>query len=310
MLPLNNWRLSLLQPRIKNCYTFLPLLYLSFIQGLGYYTQTSRSTIWWERLYFYESRQLAWMKRRSFRKENFHAHGNIRFQITSRTFTYPKRIRLDTRANTIWTLFLQTWALARPKSNMHYTVHRDFRLFFLSLARTSPNGALVSPKGYYNRWVNTYNFLFNLFFVNSFTQVLANKFFIEEALVFNWEYSYKNYKVFKYVQPFLIFSDMSHGESVHDVIARLLDNNLDFLLVVDLKTHNKLLKHLKSYHVFMVGLTPINYAPWGVSYPVPTFADSYVSQLFFLKFVMRLQMHARGKRYSTQLALRTSSPFY
>ena len=54
---------------------------------------------------------------------------------------------------------------------------------------------------------------------------------------------------------------MSHGESVHDVIARLLDKDLDFLLVVDLKTHNKLLKHLKSYHVFMVGLTPINYAP-------------------------------------------------
>lgn len=140
--------------------------------------------------------------------------------------------------------------------------------------------------------------------MDSFTQVLSNRFFVEEALVFNWEYSYKNYKLFKYVQPFLTFSDMSHGESIHDVIARLLDNDLDFLLVLDLKTHNKLLKHLKGYHVFMVGLTPINYAPWGVSYPVPTFSDSYAAQFFFLKFVLRLQMHARGERYLQQLNLK------
>ena len=168
---------------------------------------------------------------------------------------------------------------------------------------------LVNPRGYYNRWISTYNFIFNLFFVDSFAQVLSNRFFIEEALVFNWEYSYKNYKVFKYVQPFLIFSDTSHGESVHDVIARLLDNNLDFLIVVDLKTHNKLLKHLKSYHVFMVGLTPINYSPWSVAYPVPTFSDSYAAQFFFLKFVLRLQAQSRNEKYLRQLNLRKEYTF-
>lgn len=274
---------------------------------MGPYAQMACMYIWWNKLNFNESRRLAWLKNRSFRKENLHLYGSRRVQITSRAPIFPKRIHAGPHSKDLWVLFLQTWALARPKSNAHYNVHRDFRLFFLSLARTSPSGALVNPKGYYNRWVNTYNFLFNLFFVNSFTQVLTNKFFIEEALIFNWEYSYKNYKLFKYVQPFLTFSDMSHGESVHDVIARLLDKDLDFLLVVDLKTHNKLLKHLKSYHVFMVGLTPINYAPWGVSYPVPTFADSYASQLHFLKFIMRLQMHAKGESHANQWGLRKLS---
>ena len=90
---------------------------------------------------------------------------------------------------------------------------------------------------------------------------MGSRFFVEEALVFNWHYSYKNYRLYKFVQPFVMFSDTPHGEFIHDVVARLLTQNLDFLVVLDLRSHDKLLKYLKRYHVFMVGLTPINYSP-------------------------------------------------
>ena len=97
--------------------------------------------------------------------------------------------------------------------------------------------------------------------MDSFAQVLGSRFFIEESLVFNWQYSYKNYKLYKFVQPFILFSDTSHGEFIHDVVAKLLNQNLDFLIIIDLKSHDKLLKYLKRYHIFMIGLTPINYSP-------------------------------------------------
>ena len=90
---------------------------------------------------------------------------------------------------------------------------------------------------------------------------MGNKLFLEETLVFNWHYSFKDYKIYRFVQPFLMFSDMPHGEFVHDVLTTLLDQQLDFMIIIDLQTHRKLLRYLKNYHVFMIGLTPVNYSP-------------------------------------------------
>ena len=214
--------------------------------------------------------------------------------------TVPSSIKIKSH-DSLWYLFLQTWALTRPKGNIHYSVERDFRLFFLALAKKSTQSSLVNPRGYYNRWVSSYNFMFNLFFVDSFTQLMGSRFFVEEALVFNWHYSYKNYRLYKFVQPFIMFSDTPHGEFIHDVVARLLSQNLDFLVVVDLRSHDKLLKYLKRYNVFMVGLTPINYSPWAVSYPIPSFSDSYLSQYYFLRFILKLQSSARVESYARNL---------
>ena len=189
----------------------------------------------------------------------------------------------------------------RPKGNFHYSVHRDFRLFCMTPADKAGQNTLVNPRGYFQRWVASYNFLFNLFFVESFVQLMGNKLFLEETLVFNWHYSFKDYKIFRFVQPFLMFSDMPHGEFVHDVLTTLLDQQLDFMIIIDLQTHRKLLRYLKNYHVFMIGLTPINYSPWTVSYPIPTFADSHLSQFLFLKFILKLYSHAKSCSHKNKL---------
>lgn len=304
MVQSNKWQLKFYQLYSPKRNVFSTTLYLVLLNYLFFHTQTLKSSLVWNKLNFFKLRQLAWLDKRVFRKEKNYFSTLPKFLVTERQVTTPKRINIQSRFQNLWFLFLQTWALTRSKSNLHYTTHRDFRLFFLSLSRNAPTNGLVNPRGYYNRWITTYNLLFNLFFVDSFTQVLCSKIFIEEALVFNWEYSYRNYKLFKYVQPFLMFSDLSHGESVHDVIARLLDNQIDFVLVLDFKSHNKFLKHLQSYHVFMIGLTPINYSPWSVSYPIPTFSDSPTAQLLFLKFLLRLQLNARNERYTNQFQLR------
>lgn len=303
MLQQKNWQIVSHQSHFSKP-TNLPItLYLVLLHYLFFHFQTLKPFLAWNKVNLFKTRQLAWLDKRIFRKEKNYFSIPPKFAITERHTSTPKRISLERRSHYLWFFFLQTWALIRPKANVHYTTHRDFRLFFLSLSRNAPVNGLVNPRGYYNRWVSTYNLLFNLFFVESFTQVLSSKLFIEEALVFNWEYSYRNYKLFKYVQPFLTLSDLSHGESVHDVISRLLDNQIDFLIILDFKSHNKLLKHLRSYHLFMIGLTPINYSPWSVSYPIPTFSDSYTSQLFFLKYLLRLQLYTRNERYANQFQL-------
>ena len=252
----------------------------------------------------YETRRVLWFKKRLFSRSKYEFQPELRFNklLNSTNPVIPVSVKLRSH-DALWHLFLQTWALTRPKGNVHYSVERDFRLFFLALAKKSTRSSLVNPRGYYNRWISSYNFVFNLFFVDSFTQLIGSRFFIEEALVFNWHYSYKNYRLFKFVQPFIMFSDTPHGEFIHDVVARLLSQNLDFLVVVDLRSHDKLLKYLKRYNAFMVGLTPINYSPWSVSYPIPAFSDSYLTQYYFLRFILKLQVSARVESYARSFTI-------
>ena len=282
---------------------FYPLLYLLLIKRLGSYPSFSPSSIFWNQIYIYETRRIRWLKKRLFSRSRYEFQPALRFSklLDHTTPTVPVSLKLKSH-NVLWHLFLQTWALTRPKGNIHYSVEKDFRLFFLALAKKSPQSSLVNPRGYYNRWINSYNFVFNLFFVDSFAQLMGSRFFIEEALVFNWHYSYKNYRLYKFVQPFIMFSDTPHGEFIHDVVARLLTQNVDFLIVVDLRSHDKLLKYLKRYHAFMVGLTPINYSPWTVSYPIPAFSDSHLTQYYFLRFILKLQVSARVESYSRRYA--------
>ena len=299
-----HWNLDITRLPNAGRKSFVPLLYLLLLKRLKTYSSSFPAPVFWLQLQTSETRRVGWMQKRIFRRARFELNPNIRFAESTYHKTRPLVSRLEHHSEKkLWRLFLQTWSIMRPKGNIHYAIERDFRLFFLSLNKKSMNSSLVNPRGYYNRWVNSYNFIFNLFFVESYVQLMGSRFFIEEALVFNWQYSYKNYRLYKFVQPFIMFSDIAHGEFIHDVVARLLYQNLDFLIVLDLKSHDKLLKYLKRYHVFMLGLTPINYSPWVVSYPIPAFSDSYLIQYYFLRFTLKLQMSARTESYNRKVSL-------
>lgn len=134
-------------------------------------------------------------------------------------------------------------------------------------------------------------------------QLLSNKSFVEESLVFNWHYSIKNYKLFKFIQPFFIFKDAVHGAIVHTSVFVMFLQRLDFAVVVDLNNHFKLLRYLQRYSLYTVGLVPTNYSPWVVSYPIPYFSDSSLSQLYFLKWVLHIDSSVRSAKHLETLTL-------
>ena len=192
----------------------------------------------------------------------------------------------------------------RSKGFERFFVHREFKLFFLTSTGNSDSKCIVNSRGYFRRWVDSYNFIFNLFFVESHSQLMGSKLFLEEALAFNWQGDKKHYKIYKYTQPYLMFSDMSHGVIVHQVVDTLVSQNFDFFIVADIKTHRRLLGYMKARNLFLIGLIPVNYSPWLVSYPIPAFADSHLVQFIFLKFVMRLHLHAKALNHSKLFNLR------
>ena len=197
-------------------------------------------------------------------------------------------------------LFSQFWQLSRPKSNSYAWTHRDFRHMGLKgvphPSRT--DDLLVNASYFFSRWSDTHNLLFNLLYAAPIVQLLANKSMLEETLVFNWQYSIRDYKLFKFTQPFFAVQDGLHGESIHKSMHQLLRQRLDFAIIADLQNHLVLTNYFQRYNIVTVGLVPTSYSPWRVSFPVPSISDSNLVQLFFTKWVIAISASARTVRTS------------
>ena len=203
----------------------------------------------------------------------------------------------------LWNAFISFWESSRPKGNLQYCTNRDFRLLFLSHSSDNRTTPVVSARKYFSRWIDANNLLFNLFYVGASVQMLSNKLFMEETLIFNWRYCLRNYKMFKYVQPYFIFKDFTHGGYVHSAMMMIFMQRLDFCIILDMSNHKKLGGYLKSYNFYTVGLLPINYSPWDVSYPIPSFSDSKISQFYFLKWLFLIRSKSEAKKYSDQISM-------
>ena len=142
-----------------------------------------------------------------------------------------------------------------------YKTHRDFKLFFLSAASNKPFRNVVSAHHYFHKWLDSYNFLFSLFLSNPSIQMFSHKFFIEESLILNWTLGVKNYKLFKYVQPFFTLADLSHGSFVHSALSMMLSQYLDMAIVTDIKNHSKTIFHIQRSSLPTTALVPISYSP-------------------------------------------------
>lgn len=144
--------------------------------------------------------------------------------------------------------------------------------------------------------------MFNLLYVTPRVQLFSNKLFIEETLVFNWYYSKKNYKLFRYTQPFYMFKDLDHGETTHSLMFFTAVKQLDCGIIVDLKTHLKGLGYLTKQSIYTIGLIPISSKPWQVSYPIPAYSNSRLMQFYFLRLLFVIKSSANFNRYENLIS--------
>ena len=94
-----------------------------------------------------------------------------------------------------------------------------------------------------------------------------------------------------------MLKDLPHGAYIHKALNNMLATDPDFLLISDLKNHEKVLTYLRKRNIYIIGLLPSNYNPWVVSYPIPTFSDSYLVQYYFLRWILSLQSETLQNSY-------------
>ncbi len=303
MLRQNYWKIKSPAKLRSPISHFTFLLYLRSLNAINRVVQPStlENSILWNLLFKVKVQGIGWTTRGGGDRYRDVSRKNVKLHKPKLSQRNPNLKLVFNQQDSLWSLFTQNWATFRPKSNVIYSTNRDFRLFFLAGSPEKSFSAVISSRRYFLRWVDSYNFLFNLFYVESNSQLLTNKIFIEESLAFNWHLSYRNYKLFRLVQPFFLFKDATHGASIHKSVFLVFLQKLDFTILVDIKNHEKLLQYLQRYGMFIISLVPINYSPWKVSYPIPTFSDSSVSQYYFLRWLFFIKGSADSTRFTRLL---------
>jgi len=283
--------------------------YLVLLQSSNWssYCSTLNYKIAWGLLRSIEYKKVGWSRGGLNQRYSSPSEGSRIFTGANSKHAATSAIAKFATSRFLWSAFLNSWGSTRPKSNLHYHTNRDFQLMFLSHSTDDLAVSVISARKYFARWVDAYNLLFNIFYSDASIQMMSNRLFIEESLVFNWQYSSRNYKIFKYTQPYFMFKDFTHGGFVRSAVFSIFLQNIDLGIIVDMNNHKILRGHLRRYGLYMVGLVPINYSPWKVSYPIPAFSDSQLSQFYFIKWLFFIRGRAENHKYQNLIGLWNSS---
>lgn len=193
--------------------------------------------------------------------------------------------------------FKEYWVLQQSRPDVDWTPHAHFRLMFAIATDTRGVYGTLGLSKVYLRWSTAFTLLLNLFFFQSPTLSFANKIFVEETMSLNWHLSYSSYKLFKYSQNLVYFRDSRYGNETREGYFELAREDYEVAIMSDVKYHEKNLFFLRTFNYYVIGLSPANYDPWELSFPIPLIGDSLLGQHYFLATVAQTASSARMARF-------------
>lgn len=193
--------------------------------------------------------------------------------------------------------FKEYWMLHQSKGNYVWTTHAEYKLMFLVAMDRGGFYNTIAVSRFYVRWSGGVHLLSNLSFFNASVYAFTSKVFVEEALTFNWNLSYMNFKLFKYAHQLFYFRDNPYGNDTRLAYRFLEQWGVDIALVTDVKSHEKNIFYLTRFSYYTIGLAPANYNPWLLSFPIPLLGDSILGQYYFLVTTLRAGAMGRSARF-------------
>lgn len=171
--------------------------------------------------------------------------------------------------------------------NKQFKPNANFDLFYIKKIKNEI--ILINTKKFNERWTDAYNLLFNVFFYNLNYLLFGSPFFKKEILALNWNNNLLEINMWRYYFPFFIFKLNKHNKQVSYYLDKLNFLEINFYLITDCAYHYKNLYYLKKKNLYSVGLISINLNPWLIDYPIITFFENYITQLFFFKLMIFIQ---------------------
>lgn len=182
-------------------------------------------------------------------------------------------------------------------NNIFFTPHANFQPLFIS--NSGGISSFINVSKVYTKWVNSYNFLLNIFFSKLNMFLFSNRVFRNEILSFNWSCEIIDYKLFKFANPYFFMKDTNFGVPSSVIFKRFKKNNLNLTFILDLKFHEKNLAFFRRINMYTIALVPYNMNPWLVSYSFPVSSNNIFIQYFFIKLLLFVRQYAELQLYNT-----------
>lgn len=180
--------------------------------------------------------------------------------------------------------------------NSNFKSHFNFKFFYLYT--NSNKIIIIDSTKFLFRWKESYDLLFNIFFYNFNPLVFSSTFFKNETLALNWNYNIFEINLWKFYFPFFIFKLNSYNKKTDFFFDKLFSLNINFFIITDCLYHYKNLHYIKKKKYYSIGLININLDPWLVTYPIISFFESFLTQLFFFKLLIFIERKSIFLKYN------------
>jgi len=171
--------------------------------------------------------------------------------------------------------------------NTNFKCHHNFKLFYIY--NYSNKILLLDSTKFLMRWKESYDFLFNIFFYNFIPLIFSTNFFKNETLALNWSYNIFEINLWKYYFPFFTFKLNNYNKKTDFFFDKLSSLSINFYVITDCIYHYKNLHYIKKKNYYSIGLVNVDLDPWLVNYPIISFFESFLTQLFFFKLLIFIE---------------------
>ena len=222
-----------------------------------------------------------------FLKDNFVFKHEKRYSNRYKVISKTKLLSIFSTFHAFNSSFATAKSTPHPEHKLMFTVSHLGEVKFVNITKA------------YQRWVNVYHLLLNLFLQKAEFMVFGSILLREEICAINWSMNNMDYKFFKTAVPYFFFKDTSYGLNVANYFFRkLYHRGPKLLFLVDLRNLEKTLHFLRTENFYIIAPVPYSMNPWLVSYPIPVFINNYFGQWFFLKFTSFIQQRAYREKFN------------
>lgn len=173
--------------------------------------------------------------------------------------------------------------------------HATFRpLFHLW---TQASWVSLSIEALLRRFRTATELLGALFYYNYGVVTLGTPVLWNETLTLNWLQVRPASQDFPLLRNKFFFHDQKLSPPIHDIFTKLNFTHLETAFVTDVTAHRYNITHLKRLHYFLIGLTPTNFNPWLLHFPIPTFTQNILVPHYLLRLAYFALVRAKRLRF-------------
>lgn len=255
--------------------------------------------------YLKKNQNSIFFKFNNFKKINKYLNININYKLISpkifQSFNYTNKSLVNNfffykKNSTLNFNFFNLFFLFNYSMyNSSFVFNANFNLFYLY--NSSKKLIIINSTKFLNRWKDSYDLIFNIFFYNFNPLIFGTNLFKKQILALNWNYNYFDINLWRYYFPFFTFKLNNYNKKTSFFLDKLNSLNVNFFIVSDCSYHFKNLYYFNKKNLYTIGLVNVNLNPWIVSYPIISFFESYIIQLFFFKFLIFIEKKVLFTKY-------------